>query len=593
MRVELVNVFGDDNMVVDCARVSFLKEHDSYTEEQNDKLLNYLAKHMHWSPFSHPKLQFRLTVPIYVERQLVKTQAGVEYNCLQGDVKIRFKKSGGANFDIPIKKLYEDWVTMSGNSSNKHYLASMGDPKFYKRDKIKKYKCRVLNEETGEFELSNIKNVFKSGVKKLYKIVLDNGYSIICTDKHKVYTDEGWKTIEGGLSTKDFVGTNGVKFAGDGGYQDYHKLKSAKDSGLSVEGMSELFRCSYHTIRKWLKIHDLRFKPEDTYFKSGNIPWNNGKSGYKLNFTEDGLRRKKEVAKRQPKGELSPAWRGGITSERGMIGRWTTEVAKEVHKKYNYTCQSCGSSGGKLHAHHIVPVAVDISKAYNIDNLITVCKNCHCKIHSTPKSETDFAEEVLKADFKMYDNWDTDRRASSRGNRLKVGFSKIKSIEYYGEEDTYDMEMEAPHHNFVANGIVVHNSISGRYVDFSDTYTTIRYGDWRKQSKSSKQGSEGFLDEEGQRLANNIQSEVELLARESYKKLIDLGVSKEQSRTILPLNLNTTMFWTGSLYSFIRLCNQRLKPDAQKETRDVVSSMLRLVKDNGSFKNSLKAFGYE
>lgn len=37
-------------------------------------------------------------------------------------------------------------------------------------------------------------------------------------------------------------------------------------------------------------------------------------------------------------------------------------------------------------------------------------------------------------------------------------YSRVKRIEYQGEEDTYDIECEDPHHNFVANGMVVHNS---------------------------------------------------------------------------------------------------------------------------------------
>ena len=71
MKVELLEVFGDDNMVVNTARVSYLKHADNYSQEANDKLLKYLAEHNHWSCFSHPRLQFRLEVPIYVERQLV------------------------------------------------------------------------------------------------------------------------------------------------------------------------------------------------------------------------------------------------------------------------------------------------------------------------------------------------------------------------------------------------------------------------------------------------------------------------------------------------------------------------------------------
>lgn len=135
---------------------------------------------------------------------------------------------------------------------------------------------------------------------------------------------------------------------------------------------------------------------------------------------------------------------------------------------------------------------------------------------------------------------------------------------------------------------VDYNSVSGRYVDFSDTYTTI--DTWRKQSTSSKQGSGEDLDETSNTIANIIQDDIIEDAKFAYQELIALGVSKEQARTILPLNLNTTMIWTGSLYALIRLCKQRLKPNAQKETRDVVQEMLRQVKETNLFTTSLTAY---
>jgi thymidylate synthase (FAD) len=135
---------------------------------------------------------------------------------------------------------------------------------------------------------------------------------------------------------------------------------------------------------------------------------------------------------------------------------------------------------------------------------------------------------------------------------------------------------------------VDYNSISGRYVDFSDTYTNINT--WRKQSISSKQGSGEDLSESDNLIANIVQNEIVESAKIAYKRLIHLGISKEQARTILPLNLNTTMIWTGSLYALIRLCNQRLKPNAQKETRDVVQEMLRQAKETNLFKTSLTAY---
>lgn len=134
------------------------------------------------------------------------------------------------------------------------------------------------------------------------------------------------------------------------------------------------------------------------------------------------------------------------------------------------------------------------------------------------------------------------------------------------------------------------NSISGRYVDFSDTYTTVT--EWRKQSTSSKQGSEGLI--ENQELASIIEADIIERCKKAYEKLIELGVSKEQSRTVLPLNLNTTFIWTGSFQAFIHLCNLRLKPDAQQETREVVAEMLECVKniEGNPFQHSLAAFGF-
>lgn len=133
---------------------------------------------------------------------------------------------------------------------------------------------------------------------------------------------------------------------------------------------------------------------------------------------------------------------------------------------------------------------------------------------------------------------------------------------------------------------VEYNSISGRYVDFSDTYTRIET--WRKQSKDSKQGSDGEV--ENQKMCDLIEAHALATCQEAYKDLIELGVSKEQARTVLPLNLNTMQIWTGSLYSFIRLCKQRLKSDAQQETRELVQMMLDQVKQDGHFKHSLEAY---
>ena len=79
MDVELIDHMGSDASVVNAARVSFGKRIKEMSEGDT-KLIRYLAKHNHWSPFGHASLQFRIKAPVFVARQLVKHQVGLTWN---------------------------------------------------------------------------------------------------------------------------------------------------------------------------------------------------------------------------------------------------------------------------------------------------------------------------------------------------------------------------------------------------------------------------------------------------------------------------------------------------------------------------------
>jgi len=97
MKAEYIDHMGDDLRVVNAARVSFDKESDwdvelltgfendatiynKVLEEKDEKLISYLAKHNHWTPFSHPQITMRETVPIFIARQRFKHMVGFTYN---------------------------------------------------------------------------------------------------------------------------------------------------------------------------------------------------------------------------------------------------------------------------------------------------------------------------------------------------------------------------------------------------------------------------------------------------------------------------------------------------------------------------------
>jgi len=94
--VEYVSHMGDDITVVNAARVSFAKESDwEYGDvkiekygttskkqlgDKDQKLIDYLAKHNHWTPFAHPQITFRVKAPIFIRTQLFKHKVGIVEN---------------------------------------------------------------------------------------------------------------------------------------------------------------------------------------------------------------------------------------------------------------------------------------------------------------------------------------------------------------------------------------------------------------------------------------------------------------------------------------------------------------------------------
>ncbi len=134
------------------------------------------------------------------------------------------------------------------------------------------------------------------------------------------------------------------------------------------------------------------------------------------------------------------------------------------------------------------------------------------------------------------------------------------------------------------------NSISGRYVDFSDTYWLPK--ELRLQSKDSKQGSSGLAPKENSDHFIKKMQDIVDQSTKLYKEMSDFGIAKEQCRIHLPLALETKFIWTGSFHAFVHLCNLRLKPDAQEETRLLVGEMLQAVKnlEGNPFEKSLEAF---
>ena len=75
--VEVIDTLGDDLTVVNSARVSFGKRKTKW-DKSDERLVRYLAKHKHHSPFRHLQIQFHIKAPEFVMRQWYKHVVGIE-----------------------------------------------------------------------------------------------------------------------------------------------------------------------------------------------------------------------------------------------------------------------------------------------------------------------------------------------------------------------------------------------------------------------------------------------------------------------------------------------------------------------------------
>jgi thymidylate synthase (FAD) len=102
--------------------------------------------------------------------------------------------------------------------------------------------------------------------------------------------------------------------------------------------------------------------------------------------------------------------------------------------------------------------------------------------------------------------------------------------------------------------------------------------EFRKQSTSNKQASDGPLDVGSARVAELKYAEALQAIREAYSTLLAVGVSKEQARGILPTCHYSSFVWTCSLQALLHFFSLRCPSDAQWEIRSYADSMYEIAK---------------
>lgn len=154
---------------------------------------------------------------------------------------------------------------------------------------------------------------------------------------------------------------------------------------------------------------------------------------------------------------------------------------------------------------------------------------------------------------------------------------RIRSVTYEGEQMTYDLEMEGPHHNFIANGIVTHNSqLSQRYVDESDIAFVIppeidegteAYRAWEQACEGSLQAYRRLLDELTEQVGDSGPATMR-------KKR-----ARQAARAVLPNCAETKLVMTGNARAWRHFVEMRGSATADVEIRRLAGAVLGRLRD--------------
>lgn len=264
-------------------------------------------------------------------------------------------------------------------------------------------------------------------------------------------------------------------------------------------------------------------------------------------LTPDGWRKAGELAEGDAVmaagTEPRPAERLVPPSLHRGIGVWASMQRERLIAEVD-TCHLCSRRFPReaLALDHVVPVVEDLPRALDENNLAPACVDCHAA-----KSAG-------------------ERTQARRGGKVAVAVpDEVTAIVPDGEEMTYDLSVEGPWHNFLANGIVVHNSYneeSGRYRQLEPVFYVP--DESRKLVQEGRPGKYVFVEgtQAQHELVGRAMTDSYRQAYETYEEMLAAGVAREVARAVLPVGLYSSMYATCNARSLMHFLGLRTQHDA-------------------------------
>ena len=356
------------------------------------------------TPLEHISFTFLVHCPLYVRSQWIR------HRCLVGDTEVWFEQPNGRNSKMTLSELYRKWTKVTSNKRKDRQKNPT-----YTKDLISKMKIKFFNEQTNQFETSNVVDVFNNGFEDVFKLTLSNGFNVTGTANHKVLTEEGWKEIQN-LTVNDKVAVS------------WHGAINKNDK------------------KPWFFDYEGDIEGE---------VWKKYKDKYLI----------------------SSYGRVKTTVNTRSVPLKEFKFKKKTINSVGYPCVSVCNNGEQ----NVVLIHKMMAEAFGIQGEVIRHLDDN-KLNCSLKNLMGGTDKDNKQDAK------NNNRVTSR----KLCYFNVVDVTPVGNKEVFDLTINDSSHNYIANGIVVHNCAS--YNEISRRYTEVDLEFYlpeiyRKQSDSNKQAS--------------------------------------------------------------------------------------------------------
>ena len=522
----------------------------------------------HFGPLEHPQIVLNCGFFPHSTMQQIRThRVGLSFDvqCLAGDTEITFVHTSGSLRKYPISELYDLWHNGEKAIRERKIRGRNGEPPGkYRRDcknRLRKMRLRVLNEDSGFFETSHLKSVMCSGKQPVYRVTLSDGKTLDCTTNHRLFTSNGWQHMGDavglvtGANYKVLAMTKHCELMCNGVLKPevlyMHKswLEAQSNHGLNAKAIASLCKVSPRTIRYWAKRHDVKLP-------SGR------QKGLKIVIGNGQYRSKAWLFAQLAKGHNVEQMALSAKCSTETIEQWVYHHALELNRKLSRS-QSLWNKETQGYSLNLSKEQRDFRRE------ISICKDCHTEIHSQ-NAEANFLEN-FKPKTQSF-RW--LEKPKPVGRRLSTHPVEVSKVEFLGLQTTYDLEVEGPWHNFVGNGVVVHNSfrytgsrildVANGKVDVEDVFYLRPVGAYTDRQGKKYDYTEVLRKED-------LDWCIEGARR--YKTRIEQGFSEEHARGLIPFDVRQHWIVSANARSLMHLLDLRWKADAQLEAQKLCEAI--------------------